>query len=187
MSGRARRGALLLALALAGGAPAQAGAAATPADIAVSLDRSAQSARVGSSFTLTATLENRGPAAAPPLTAHLEIIDPTRRGSVDAEDWVRDLNIAVPGLAAGARTRVSWELVPIAPGNFTVYVVSVPESSSRSGGAPVSAGGSAAVAVADARTLSAGGALPVAVATPLLVLGALGLSRARRRGRARRL
>ncbi len=181
MSRSLRRTVVVLAVALLGIATSS--AAGSGGDISVTLDRTDQSARVGSAFTLSATVANSGPVNTPPLTVHLEIIDPTRAGSVDAEDWVRDLNIAVPVVEAGSEQRVSWDLVPIAPGRFTVYVVAVPESSSRRGGETVATGASAAVAVADARTLNAGGALPVAVITPLLVLGALGVARIRHRTR----
>ena len=135
-----------------------------------------QDAQVGKEFTVTATLENPGTEATVPLTAHLEVIDPARAGSVDAEDWVPDLNAQVGKLAPGAAKRVRWKLTPIAGGNYAVYVVAIPESAGASPGAVVVSSQAIPVDVREVRTLNAGGAFPVSIAVPVVLLvGLLGL------------
>lgn len=147
----------------------------------VSVTPTSESAEVGKSFTVTATVENSGTDATKPLTAHLEIVDPTRAGSVDAEDWVPDLNQQIGQLAPGASKDVTWDLVPISGGNFAVYVVTLPESAGSSADQAVSISRAIPVDVTEARTLNAGGALPVAVAVPVVLIVALLLLRLRAR------
>lgn len=143
--------------------------AATPT---VSVAPPTQGARVGDPFTVTATVANPAARSTTPLTAHLEIIDPTRAGSVDAEDWVPDLNTTIGALAPGEAHDVRWELTPIAGGTFAVYVVALPESAGRVAG-PVASSDAIPVDVTEVRTLNAGGALPVPILIPLILVALL--------------
>lgn len=159
---------------------------AVPAAIAVPVPRvsvspQTQQAEVGKQFTVTATITNVGDRATSPLTAHLEIVDPTRAGTVDAEDWVADLNTPVGALAPGASGTVRWRLRPIAGGRFAVYVVALPESAGRAPGEGVVASSAIPVDVREVRTLNAGGALPVSLAVPAALIVGLALVRMRRR------
>lgn len=159
---------------------------AVPAAIAapvprVSVRPQTQQAEVGRQFTVTATVTNVGDRVTSPLTAHLEIVDPTRAGTVDAEDWVADLNTPVGVLAPGASATVAWRLRPIAGGRFAVYVVALAESAGRAPGDEVVASNAIPVDVREVRTLNAGGALPVSLAVPATLIVGLGLVGMRRR------
>ncbi|MDH3227445.1 MAG: hypothetical protein OEM67_10205, partial [Thermoleophilia bacterium] len=121
-----------------------------------------------------------------PLTAHLEIIDPTRASSVDAEDWVPDLNTQIGTLGPGESKRVTWNLVPISGGNFAVYVVTLAEGAGKGANEAVTASAAIPVDVREVRSLNAGGALPVSIAVPLLLLLALVAVRLRERRGLRR-
>lgn len=174
------------ASALAAATLALAAAASATAAPVVSVTPASQDAEVGAPFRVTATITNPDTESSAPLTAHLEIIDPTRAGSVDAEDWVPDLNTPVGRLAPGTSKDITWELVPISGGTFAVYVVTLPEASGATAGQRVASSDAIPVAVAEVRTLNAGGALPVSLAVPLaLLFGLLALRLRARRGEAR--
>ena len=72
-------------------------------------------------------------------------------------------------LAPGEAHDVRWELTPIAGGTFAVYVVALPESAGRVAG-PVASSDAIPVDVTEVRTLNAGGALPVSILIPLILV-----------------
>ena len=171
---------LLLAAALVASVQLALGAG-TPT---VSISPTTQDSEVGREFPVTATISNGGDESTAPLTAHLEIIDPTRAGSVDAEDWVPDLNSQIGVLGPGESTDVVWNLVPISGGTFAVYVVALAEDAGSAPDETVVASTAIPVDVLEVRTLNAGGALPVSLAVPLVLLLALAGLRIRSRRRA---
>ncbi len=170
---------ILVFVLLAAGASVALGAQAPT----VSVSPMTQDADVGQEFPVTATISNGGSESTAPLTAHLEIIDPTRAGSVDAEDWVPDLNTQIGTLAPGESKEVVWNLVPISGGAFAVYVVTLAEGAGSTPNEVVVASPAIPVDVREVRTLNAGGALPVSLAVPLVLL--VGLVGLRLRGRRR--
>jgi hypothetical protein len=100
---------------------------------------------------------------------------------VDLEDWSASRTHEVPPLKPGASTALSFELQAVNAGRFNVYVVVLPNGPSSEGTGPLAVSPPVHVTVAGRKTLSAGGALPVAVAVPVLLGVALAVARIRLR------
>jgi hypothetical protein len=147
-----------------------AAAAEGPVEVTISPDR--VDSGVGDYLNIRSTVTNTGTASTGPLIAHLNVAS-LEEVYVDLEDWTAAPTQSVDALAPGRSTEVSWDIQAVNAGAFNVYTVVLPrESASLVVSPPVH------VAVAGRRTLSAGGALPVALAIPLLLgLGALGVRR----------
>ncbi len=153
---------------LAGVVVAFFGGAAQPNTVEVTLDQSQISAAVGDSLTLESRIVNTGSVPTDPLVAHINVasLDGTY---VDLEDWSADVTNALPALAPGASTTLSWEFQAVNTGAFDVYVVVLPNGATTAGTGPLVASPPVHVTVAGRRTLSAGGALPVVVVIPVLL------------------
>jgi len=77
---------------------------------------------------------------------------------------------------------VDWQLQAVNVGTFDVYVVLLPDASTTAGTGPLVVSPPVHVTVKARATLNAGGALPVAIAVPLLIsLLALAIRLRRRR------
>jgi hypothetical protein len=149
---------------------AVAAAAQGPVEVTISPDR--VDSAVGDFLNIRSTVTNTGTASIGPLIAHLNVAS-LEDVYVDLEDWTAAPTQSVDALAPGRSTEVSWDIQAVNAGAFKVYSVVLPhESASLVVSPPVH------VDVAGRRTLSAGGALPVALAIPLLLgLGALAVRR----------
>lgn len=141
-----------------------------PADASVDL---------GQSVDLTVTLTNTGSDPVADLTAHLDVTQLGKAGSVDPEDWTATLSRPVGELAAGTSLDVAWTVQPISPGDFILYAVAL-----APGRSDVAASDVMAISVADRRSLNPQGVLPAVVGVPVL-LGLL-LAERMRRDRRRR-
>ena len=181
--------ALFLALVMTGSRPAAAGTAmpqqdeAVPLEVAVVLEPASTSVVLGDRLELNITVANDGAAATPPLVLHLDVLDPDSDGSVDPEDWTTTLTRPIAEIPPGGSTDVPWTIQPISAGTFTVYAVVV-----RPTGPGLSVSNVTEVTVEDQRSLNPGNILPLAIAAPVLVGGALALQltsvrRSERRGR----
>ncbi|RSM85512.1 hypothetical protein DMH04_17330 [Kibdelosporangium aridum] len=143
-------------------------AAAQDAPISVTLDQDQIGTFVGRVHSVESQITNRSSAPSGTVIAHLNVasVDGTY---VDLEDWSADVTKPV-SLSPGESTTVAWDFQAVNAGSFTVYVVLVPDKG------PLVASSAIRVDVAEQQTLDAGGALPVAIAIPLLLgLGTLGL------------
>ena len=164
--------ALLAALAL----PATASAAsAQPSGLEVTLDQTKVDTSVGRMLTIETHIVNKASAPTGTLVAHVNVasVDGTY---VDLEDWSAEVTTKVGSLDPDGDTTLTWDLQAVNAGSFHVYVVVLPES-----GMPA-VSQSTRVTVGQRRTLSAGGALPVAIVVPVL----LGLGAGMLRYRVRR-
>jgi hypothetical protein len=165
-----------LLLALAGPAIA----AREPGSVALIVDRTSVSTKLGRSFSFTSTITNRRTVAAGGLIAHLNVLSLRDGVYVDPEDWSSNRTRYLPALPAGGSTTITWKLKAVNAGSFAVYVAVL-----RPGGTarPPTTGPEIHVAVAERRTLDSGGILPLALGVP----GALALLSAGVRIRRRRL
>jgi hypothetical protein len=162
----------------AGAAPVSAGLTATSA-------QSRLTTSVGQQVDYRVSIVNGGGSATGQLLAHLNIASVTGSAYVDPEDWSAERSRFLPALAPGAATALSWDVQAVSPGTFALYVVVLPAGASAATGQRLVVSTPTRVEVAERRTLNAGGALPVAVAVPVL-LGLLALAgRARNRARLR--
>lgn len=151
-------------------------ALAQPASVEVTLDPGRITTSVGRILTLESRIVNNTSAPSGPMLAHVNVA--SADGTyVDLEDWSADVTQRVEAIGPGETATLTWDLQAVNAGSFHVYVVLLPESG------PLVASLSTRVTVGERRSLSAGGALPVAIVVPLI----LGLGTAAIRYRTRRV
>jgi hypothetical protein len=143
-------------------------AAATAAPLSVTVDRTEISTQLGHDFVFRSTLTNHGSAAAGGLVAHLNVLSLRPGTYVDPEDWSSNRTRYLPAIPARGSSTLTWTMKAVNAGSFAVYVAVLPQSDPPR--PPVTAP-AIHVAVADRKTLEAGGILPLALGVP----GALGL------------
>ncbi len=167
-----RRLALVL-LALAATAPA----ASAGASVAVQLDRTTVTSRIGQRFQFFSTIRNTGREPLPDIVAHLNILSLDPGVYVDPEDWSSHRTRYLGTLAPGAATPVRWTVQAVNSGRFVLYVAIV----DRNGAGTVSVSPPLRADVAQQRTLNSGGIVPLAIAIPAVLGLALLVVRRRRR------
>lgn len=155
-------------------------AAAAASTVEVAFTETSVSAVVGQRLALQSRVTNTGTTPTEPLIAHINVASLDASVYVDLEDWSSEVTFELAPLAPGASQLVNWELQAVNAGEFGIYVVVLP----RAGSAPPAVSAPLRAAVAGRRTLSAGGALPVIVAVPVVLglLAAAALARVRRPG-----
>jgi hypothetical protein len=174
----------LLAIALLGLLATAPGATAAgpPPSIAIATSRVQVVTRVGDSFRFESAIANRGTAPVPGLIAHLNVVSLTRDVYVDPEDWSSARTQFLAPIPAGGSRTLSWNVKAVNGGDFAVYVVVLPSRPRQAAGRTLAASPAVAVHVAEHRTLSAGGALPIVLGVPgLLALLMIALRMRRRR------
>jgi hypothetical protein len=167
---------LLVAAPAAG---AQTSAAEAP--VAVALDRTEVSTRLGDGFRFTSDVRNTGRAPVSGLVAHLNVVGLSSGIYVDPEDWSEERTKDVPSLSPGESTSISWRVKAVTGGHAAIYVVALPGGDQAT---PVGPAVSPAmdVRIAETKDLNSGGVLPLALGVPaLLGLATLGVRRRRRR------
>jgi hypothetical protein len=179
---------ILAAILLAVTAPASlaaSAAAAPPAPtgaVEMALDPNQISTILGDQFTIRSDVLNPGGQPTDRLIAHLTVASLTSSVYVDPEDWSSSRTRELAPLAANDRTSLSWDLKAVNAGDFDVYVVLLPNGAASTGTGPLIVSPPVHVVVAGRQTLTAGGALPIALLIPIL----LGLVAAATRYRLRR-
>ena len=139
-------------------------APAAAADVSVQVDRNRVDDSVGAFVNIRSTVTNTGAEATGKLIAHLNVAS-LNDVYVDLEDWTAQPTQSLDALGPGESTTVEWDVQAVNAGVFNVYTVVMPNA----------AGGTLAVSppvhveIAGRRTLSAGGALPIALIVPLLL------------------
>lgn len=175
---------LLMSAALIGAAlfvAAPAGAVTEPVEVQV--EPATVDSVIGTETPLRVTITNPGSDPTGPLVAHLVVVDPRGGASADAEDWTSMLNRPLDGLAPGESVTISWDVAPVLAGRFRILVSVVPI-----GDAPPAVSAQVRFGVSQPDALVSGATLPVAIAMPLLAIGAAVLTgRAERRLAHRRL
>jgi hypothetical protein len=122
---------------------------------------------VGDRLGIEARIVNTGDQTSEPLVAHLNVATLDSSVYVDLEDWTAGPTQEVEPLEPGGSATLRWVIQAVNVGRFDVYVVVVPRGGASQ--APLTASPPELVRVAGRRTVSAGGALPVALLVPLLV------------------
>jgi hypothetical protein len=159
-----------------------AAAHAEPINVEVVADPPVVSTVLGDHFEITSEVKNTGSAPTGEILAHLNVASIEGTVYVDPEDWSPNRSQQL-SLQPGESKELTWEIQAVNPGHFAAYVVVVPFGSSVAGNEDLKISQLVNVDVAPRTTLSAGGALPVVVAVPLLVglVAAAALFRVRRR------
>jgi len=164
-----------LALVVTGSLLAVVPAAQAAGGIAVAVDRTEISTKLGHKFVFHSTIRNRGATPARGLVAHLNVVDLSGNVYVDPEDWSSHRTRYLAPIPAGRSTRLGWRLNAVNAGTIGVYVAVLPRT-----GAPVPprTGPTIRVTIRDRRTLNSGGILPLALGIPAcLGLIAVGVRR----------
>lgn len=137
--------------------------ATASATVEVQVPESRIAGTVGQYLNIRSTVTNTGPSPTGPLIAHLNVAS-LNNVYVDLEDWTAAPTQSLAPLGPGESTEVSWDVQAVNAGVFNVYAVVLPSGSqSLSVSPPIH------VDVAGRRTLSAGGALPIALIVPVLL------------------
>ena len=175
--------ALILIVLLAGvlaGVPAA--ALAAPLDVTVAADPPVVSTVLGGRFTITTEVKNAGTAPSGEILAHLNVASIEGSVYVDPEDWSSERSQQL-SLKPGESRKLTWEIQAVNSGLFAAYVVVVPFGNTVNGNADITTSRLVRVDVAQRTTLTAGGALPVVLAVPMLIglAAATTLVRVRRR------
>lgn len=184
MTGRRRLAAALLALGIGCGATGSgvpAAAAEGGGTAAVAFDRGELGTRLGVRFGLTSVVRNDSDAPLTGVVAHLNVLSADPGVYVDPEDWSTSRTRYLDPLPAHGSITLDWPMQAVNSGQFLVYVA----LARPSGPAGVTSSDALRLDVVERQTLDAGGALPLAVAGPLLV-GLVMLAAARRRAALRR-
>ncbi|GAB3849606.1 hypothetical protein GCM10027610_073020 [Dactylosporangium cerinum] len=156
-------------------------AAAQLAGLRVTLEQDRAAVDVGDRLTVRARVVNAGAQPTDRLVAHLNVATLDSGVYVDLEDWTASPTQELDPLPPGASISAAWEIQAVNVGSFDVYVVVLPKGDTPDA---LVASPPQLVRVAGRQTLSAGGALPVAVTVPLLLgLVVLGARLRLRRGR----
>jgi hypothetical protein len=147
------------------------------AAVAVSVDRTAISTKLGEKFTFRSTISNDGSGSAASLVAHLNVLSLRPGVYVDPEDWSSNRTRYLAPISARGSTTIDWEVQAVNAGSIGIYVAVLPASGE---GQPTTSP-TVHVTIAERRTLNSGGILPLALGIPaLLALLALGLRVSRR-------
>lgn len=141
-------------------------AAADSAAASVELDPATVSTGIGQRFSFTSTVRNASDQPMSGLVAHLNVLGLDPDVYVDPEDWSSQRTIYLDPLPAHAVTRLGWTVQAVNSGRLVIYVT----VSAQQGTDAVAASNTLRLAVAEQRTLDAGGILPLAVAVPTTIL-----------------
>lgn len=170
--------AAMISIGVAAPAPAM---AVAPDTVKVAVDPTHVETVLGDRFAITTEFTNTGSTATGPLLAHLNVASISGSVYVDPEDWSSNRSRGI-SLQPGESRTLTWPLQAVNSGNFAVYVVVLPFDTATAGNEPLAVSPMIRLEVTTRSTLSAGGALPIALAIPVL----LGLATAGTRLRLRR-
>ena len=123
---------------------------------------------LGGRFMITTEVKNAGNAPTGEILAHLNVASIEGSVYVDPEDWSSDRSQQL-SLKPGESRKLSWEIQAVNSGLFAAYVVVVPFGNTVNGNENLTTTPLIRVDVAPRTTLTAGGALPVVLAVPLLI------------------
>ena len=160
--GAAAGGLLLVALVLA----AAGRASEAPARVAVTVDHPRIATKLGAKFAFRSTVTNLGSEPASGLIAHLNVLSLRRGTYVDPEDWSSNRTRYLATIPPGGSTDVTWPMQAVNHGEFAIYVAVVGSSGSPR---PPTTGPTIHLAVAERRSLNAGGILPLAFGVPAAI------------------
>ena len=136
--------------------------------VQVAADPPAVSTLLGGRFKITTEVKNTGSAPTGEILAHLNVASIEGSVYVDPEDWSSDRSQQL-SLEPGESRKLTWEIQAVNAGLFAAYVVVVPFGNTVNGNEHITTSPLVRVEVAQRTTLTAGGALPVVLAVPLLV------------------
>ncbi len=172
-----RRRSLVFALLVAACTCALTSTATAAGPYSVRVDRVAIATKLGHKFAFRTTVTNRSSRPLTNLVAHLNVVSLRTGVYVDPEDWSTSRTRYVRSISAHASVTTTWRAQAVNAGSFGIYVAVLSASGTPT---PPVTGPTLHVTVADRRTLSSNGILPLALGIPA-ALGFLSLAVWRRR------
>jgi hypothetical protein len=172
-----RRCALLAVAIVVGACVAAPPACSSSSPVSVRVDRVSIVTKLGRKFAFRTVVTNRGSSPVTNLVAHLNVVSLRSGVYVDPEDWSTSRTRYVRAIRPHSSVTTTWRAQAVNAGSFGIYVAVLPANGTPM---PPLTGPTVHVTVADRRTLSSNGILPLAVGIPAL-LGFLALAVWRRR------
>ena len=147
--------------------------------LALTVDRTEVTTKLGHTFAFTTTFANRAATPSAALIAHLNVLSLRAGVYVDPEDWSSHRTRYLGTIQAHGSRTITWRVQAVNAGSFAAYVALVDQNGAPR---PPTTTATVRISVADRKTLDSGGILPLALGLPaLLGLAWIGL----RLGRAR--
>jgi hypothetical protein len=160
---------VVLALVLGhSGVSAQAPAQST-GGLTVTVDYTELKGATADVFTINSTITNTGTQPTPPLIANLSLVSAGLNSYVDPEDWSPERAISIDSLAPGASDKHAWSVHAIQDGDYSIFIVVLPDSTASSPTDRVVGSPAIHLHVDLKRSLNPAGVTPVAVAVPLVL------------------
>ncbi len=156
-------------------------AVASPVSVQVVVAPTRIETVLGDRFTLETKVRNTGNAGSGPLLAHLNVASLESSVYVDPEDWSADRSQEL-SLEPGESRTLSWKLQAVNSGRFAAYVVVLPSGGRDAAIDEPVVTPVVSLDVSARSNVSAAGALPVVLGTPIL----LGVTAIALRSRIRR-
>jgi hypothetical protein len=119
--------------------------------------------KLGHRVSVVSTIANDGPPVSG-LIAHLNVLSLVPGRYVDPEDWSSHRTRYLSAIPAHGRLTLTWRINAVNAGSIGVYVTVL----RREGGVPATSR-VVRVAIADRRTLDAGGILPLVLGVPAVL------------------
>jgi hypothetical protein len=154
--------ALLAALALA---PAGQGAIRVER-VSVAVNQPRISTMLGTKFSFRSKVSNTSARPVSGLIAHLNVLSLRRGTYVDPEDWSSNRTRYLETIPPGGSVEVTWPMQAVNDGEFAIYVAVVDANGASR---PPTTSPTIHLAVAQRRSLNAGGVLPLAFGVPAVV------------------
>ena len=153
-----------------------------PNPIQIGLDLGFTTVKAGDAVVYKSVLTNSSSKNSAPLCIAMNIVNLNAAGDiVDPEDWSPQSTQYLESIAAGASDTLSWHVNAILEGDYLIYMVVVPEPTSKDATSQVVASTGVHLTVLKFTKLNPSGILPYAIGGPLLlILAIVWLNRRRR-------
>ena len=144
--------------------------AADSTGLTISNDVKYKSVNAGDEVDFTTVVTNGGTAASPDLNVAMNIVKTGKGDPVDPEDWSPERTQQVAALGAGETAELSWVVAAIMEGDYLVYITVLPKPAGVAATSSPVASPALHLTVKAFAKSNPGGVLPVAIATPLVLL-----------------
>ena len=148
----------------------QTGAEAQDA-LEISINMESKTVKASDHILFDTVVTNNGTEASPAIFVAMNIINLEANGEpIDPEDWSPQRTQSIEPLAPGASATLSWRVNAILEGDVMVYMVAIPQPTSRDSTSHPIASPGIHLTVTPFTKLNPSGVLPYAVGVPILLL-----------------
>jgi hypothetical protein len=132
----------------------------------------------GNFVTVQAEITNNSPNPVSDVTTYLSLVDMSNKLPVDLEDWSAEKGLFIGSIAGGQTLPLTWKIHFVKAGDYYLSIIAVVAGNNQPYISRVTI-----FTVAPKINLNPGEVLPVALATPIIVLIIMGLLQYLRRRR----